>query len=784
MPHPSTHSTPRQLPPTRRGRRIEIRGTVQGVGFRPWVHHVARAQGIRGRVRNAPGGVTIDAFGSEAGLDRFVAQLRAEAPGEIRIDGLRARPIAPEALPDFEIAESESSGEVRPSIPPDLAPCERCLAEISDPSDRRHRYPFTSCTRCGPRFTIARAVPFDRAATTMAGFSPCAACLVEYEDEADRRFHAQANACPDCGPRLRALTPAGREIHEDPLRAAARQLRAGGIVAVKGIGGYHLACDATSEVAVTRLRQRKRRDHKPFAVMVLDAASAERLAVLDEAEQRLLAASQRPIVLLPRRPGAGLAEALAPGNPLVGLMLANAPLHQLLLAEAALPLVMTSGNRSEEPLAYRDEDALARLRDIADLLLVHDREIVSRCDDSVVRVIAGAPVVLRRGRGHVPAAVPLQGSLERPVLACGGDLKNAFCLGAGAAVHFGPHVGDLEDPDTLDSFEASVARLEDFLQLEPEIVAHDLHPDFHSSAYARARRGASAVAVQHHHAHVASVMAEHGLAGPVLGVAFDGMGYGPDGTAWGGEFLLADFAGFERLASFRPLPLAGGDVAIRQVWRLALVLLDDAFDGDPPLSELPLFRSVSDASLAGVRQLVERGVHSPLAHGVGRYFDAMGALVLARTESYHEGDVAMAWNFAADPRATTAYPYAVQVEGVEGGPWMIDLRPMVREAVADLLAGCPAGMISGRFHATLARATAEVVGRLAERHGLRPVVLAGGCFQNPRLVEETLAELTPRFRVFRNRAVPPGDGGLALGQALIADAVARREGPHVPRRSG
>jgi hydrogenase maturation protein HypF len=530
-----------------------------------------------------------------------------------------------------------------------------------------------------------------------------------------------------------------------------------------------------------RLRQRKRRDRKPFAVMVADLAAAERLAVLGEAERRLLAAPERPIVLAPRRPGAGLAETLAAENPLLGVMLPNAPLHHLLLHDTALPLVMTSGNRSEEPLAYRDEDALARLGEIADLLLVHDREIVSRCDDSVVRVIAGAPVVLRRGRGHVPTALPLELSFERPVLACGGDLKNAFCVGAGAAVHFGPHVGDLENPDTLDSFAASVARLEEFLHVEPEIVAHDLHPDFHSSAFARARPGARAVAVQHHHAHVAGVMAEHGLDGPVLGVAFDGMGYGPDGTAWGGEFLLADYAGFERLATFRPLPLAGGDAAVRQVWRLALVLLDDAFDGDPPLAALPLFRSLPDASLAAVRQLAERGVHSPLAHGVGRYFDALGALVLARRASYHEGEVAMAWNFAADPQATAPYTYAVEAEA---SPWQIDLRPMLREAVAELRAGCPAGVISGRFHATLARATGEVVGRLAERHGKRPVVLAGGCFQNSRLVADTLAELTPRFRVHRNHAVPPGDGGLALGQAVVADAVSRREGRYVPRRSG
>ncbi len=431
---------------------------------------------------------------------------------------------------------------------------------------------------------------------------------------------------------------------------------------------------------------------------------------------------------------------------------------------------MTSGNLSEEPIVYRDDEALAQLGDVADLFLIHDREIAARCDDSVVRVIAGAPVVLRRARGHVPRAVPVREGFERPVLACGGDLKNACCLGVNGAAWFGPHVGDLENVDTFRSFEESVERMERFLQVRPEIVAHDLHPDFFSTAYAMARPEAIVIGVQHHHAHVASAMAEHGLGGPVLGVAYDGTGYGTDGTAWGGEFLIAGLEGFERVATFRPLPLPGGDLAIRQVWRLATALLDDAFAGNPPLEALSLFNAVPDRSLRMVRQMAARGLNSPLAHGVGRYFDAMGALFLERTESHHEGQIAMAWNFAADPDEAVAYPFDLHVDS---SPWTVDLRPMVREAVTDLLAGSSSARISARFHATLAQATAEVVSRIADLRGFLPVVLTGGCFQNALLTRCVLERLPPRFAVYRNRDVPPGDGGIALGQTLVADALSK-----------
>ncbi len=614
-------------------------------------------------------------------------------------------------------------------------------------------------------------MPYDRPATTMAPFRMCADCQREYDSPFDRRFHAQPNACPACGPRLIALDADGRRLDADPIRTAAEVLRAGGIVALKGIGGFHLACDATSPAAVALLRRRKRRDEKPFAVMVGDLEAADGIAVLTELDRELLASIERPIVLVPRRGGSRLAPGIAPRNPLAGLLLPYSPLHHLLLADAGRPLVMTSGNLSEEPIAYRDDDALERLGGIADLFLVHDREIESRCDDSVARVIAGRPVVYRRSRGYVPRGVPVRRPFERPVLACGGHLKNTFCIGLGDTAWLGPHIGDLDGIETVSAFEEAIERALRFLGVRPEIVAHDLHPLYASTRYALERPEAVKVAVQHHHAHVASAMAEHGLEGPVLGVAFDGTGYGTDGTAWGGELLLASADRFERVGTLRPIALPGADQAIREVWRIAASLLCDAFDDDPPFDAFPVFSEVPARRLELVRQMVLRGIQAPLSRGVGRYFDALGSLFLSRPVSRFEGQVALEWNFAADARERGAYPFELAVdEGVR----TLDLRPLVRAATADFLGGAEPSEISGRFHNTLAGATAAMVRAAAETAGALPVVLTGGCFQNALLTERVLAALTPEFSVYRHGEVPPGDGGLALGQAVVAAAVARR----------
>jgi hydrogenase maturation protein HypF len=606
----------------------------------------------------------------------------------------------------------------------------------------------------------------------MAGFAMCPDCRREYEDPADRRFHAQPVACPACGPRVRLLGPTGEPRGDagDAIGAAAQALVEGHVVAVKGLGGYHLACDATSSAAVLRLRERKRRDEKPFAVMVRDLAAARAVADIGPAEERLLTAVERPIVLVRQRRGAGLAPEVAPGNPLVGLLLAYTPLHHLLLEASGRPLVMTSGNLSEEPMAARDAEALERLAGIADLFLAHDREIENRCDDSVARVIAGRPTVLRRSRGYVPRAVRLHGPVRRPVLACGAHLKNTFCLAAGDEAWLGPHIGDLDNLEATRAFEEQVERLQRFLGIRPEVVAYDLHPDYASTRYALARPEAAKVAVQHHHAHVASAMGEHGLAGPVLGLAWDGTGYGTDGTAWGGELLLVRGGAFERLATLRPLRLPGSDEAIRRVWRIALSALDDAYDGAPPLERLRLFDAVPAQTLAVVRLMAAKGVRSPFAHGAGRWFDALGALGLERGEATYEGQVALEWNLAADEAEKGAYPFGL---AEEGDLVRADLRPLVRAAVEDLVAGAPRGRVSARFHEAMADVAAALVRRAAREHGRLPVVLTGGCFQNERLAEGVLRRLQGDFDVRLHGEVPPGDGGIALGQAVVADALER-----------
>jgi hydrogenase maturation protein HypF len=749
------------------GRRIDISGTVQGVGFRPWVYRLARAEGVSGRVWNDESGVTIEAFGSRSRLDRFEHRLTSHVPVAARVAGISSRSIPIEQIDGFEIVTSERGAKRHVSIPADLATCAECEREIRDPSDRRYRYPFTNCTECGPRFTIARDVPYDRVHTTMAGFEMCPACQREYDSPTDRRFHAQPNACPVCGPRLVVVRANGQDVAcPDAIVVAANALRAGLIVAVKGIGGFHLACDATAEDVVMRLRTRKQRDEKPFAVMVRTLEQAEALAIVNADEAELLTSPERPIVLLQRRVPSVLAASIAPDNPLVGVMLPYSPLHHLLLGDTRRPLVMTSGNVSDEPIVYSNDEAVRRLGPLVDLLLLHDREIVTRCDDSVARVIDGAPVLLRRSRGYVPRAIRLGHSVASPILACGALLKNTFCLAEGQEAYLGPHIGDLDHLETFQSFESAINRAQKFLGITPEVIAYDLHPGYHSTHYALARPETRKVGVQHHHAHVASLLAEHRISDAMLGIAYDGTGYGANGVAWGGEILRADFKRFERLATFRPLRLAGGDAAIRAPWRIALALLLDAFDGDAPLAQLSLFDDVRPRDLHVVRQMLEAGVQVVPAHGVGRYFDAIGALLLERTKSTYEGQVAMELNAAADPHERGEYTFDLQMTS---GVIEIDLRRGVRALTHDLLAGQSPARLAARFHRTISAATAATVAEIVGRDGRLPIGLTGGCFQNALLVSDVCARLADHD-VFTHRHVPPGDGGLALGQAMVAAA--------------
>ena len=752
------------------GRHIEVRGIVQGVGFRPWVYRLAREHLLTGHVRNTSDGVTIEAFGADEALDRFVRRLDAPAPPAAVVGDIRASVIPPIAVDTFTIVDSDDCADRRVSIPADLPTCGDCLSELFDPADRRYHYPFINCTNCGPRFTIARDVPYDRPSTTMAAFGMCADCRREYDSAGDRRFHAQANACPACGPHLMLVGADGAVIATaDPAGAVAAAIITGGIVAIKGLGGFHLACDATSSDAVQRLRARKRRDEKPFAVMVPDLTAARASATLTPGEERLLASTEHPIVLAARRESCALAVDVAPRNPLVGLLLPYTPLHHLIVRAVGRPIVMTSGNLSDEPIAHRNNEAVSRLKGMADLFLLHNRDIETPCDDSVSRLIDGHPTVLRRSRGYVPRAQVVSRRFDRPVLACGALLKNTFCLARAGSAYLGPHIGDLENLDTYQSFEASVARMERFTTIAPEIIAHDLHPDYHSTRYALARPEPIKIGVQHHHAHVASAMAEHGLAGPVIGVAYDGTGYGTDGVAWGGEVLVASYESFERVATLRPMRLAGGDAAIRHPWRIALALIEDAFEGDAPIEALPLFSTIDPRDISVVREMIATRFRSPLAHGCGRYFDGIGSLVLGKADSRYEGQVALEWNVAADPADATRYGFEIERRQ---SPWIVDLRPMVRAVVDDVVHGTPASRISARFHNTIVAATAAVVRAAVENHGALPVVLTGGCFQNPRLTEHLASELRAFSNVYLHRDVPPGDGGIALGQAVVAAAIA------------
>ena len=767
--------SPRDPRRVHRGLRICLRGIVQGVGFRPWVHRLALDEGLKGRVRNAAEGVIIEVFGEGAALERFLGRLRIEAPVASRIRHLESQPIPYEPLSGMRILPSASGGESFVSIPADLATCDACAAEIRDAQDRRHGYAFTNCTSCGPRFSIVAALPYDRQGTSMAGFELCEGCREEYEEVSDRRFHAQPNACPRCGPRLRlergaascASELASELASEPPLEAAAALLRAGKIVAIKGLGGFHLACDAGSPAAVATLRRRKHRGHKPFAVMVRDLDEAHGLAFISRREARLLGSSEAPIVLLRRRLDAPIAADVAPGMGSLGVLLPYTPLHHLLLEAVGRPLVMTSGNLADEPICIDGQEARARLLTLADAFLDHDRPIVSRCDDSVAICLMGAPTLLRRSRGYVPRAIPLRSAVPMPVLGCGAHSKNTFCIAVGSMAYLGPHIGTLETLESLEAFEEAVAHMERLLGVRPERVAHDMHPGYGSTRYALSRAGADAFAVQHHHAHIVSAMAEHGLEGPVLGVAYDGSGWGPDGTAWGAEILLAERASYRRLATFRPLALAGHERAIQQPWRLALAALEDAFDGSPPPAALALLGDVPEPSLRAVRQMLHAGLCTSWARGLGRVFDALGALALGRHIAHFEGEVAMAWGEIADPEERGRYPVQLGASAEFTG---VDLRPLLRRVVRDLLAGVSPALISARFHNTIVSTTAALVVTAMEEHGRLPIVLTGGCFIN-RLLTERLAERLAGFEVHLHQEVPPGDGGIALGQALVAAAA-------------
>jgi hydrogenase maturation protein HypF len=758
---------------------VRVEGVVQGVGFRPFVYSLAIRLKLAGWVGNDVDGVFAEVEGAAACVEQFLGLLETQAPPLARVDRVTAAAMTPTGATGFEIVASDHTGRRRALVSADSATCDDCLAELADPADRRFGYPFINCTNCGPRFTIVTGVPYDRPLTTMAPFTMCAECEAEYRNPADRRFHAQPVCCPACGPRLRLLDRQQNEKAGNPLTEAARLLADGHVVAVKGLGGYHLAVDAASEAAASALRARKHREDKPFALMVADLAAARELCEVDETGESLLASARRPVVLLGRRPGAPVAGAVAPGNRQLGIMLPYTPLHHLLLAEIGRPIVLTSGNVSDEPIAYTDEDALARLAGIADAFLTHDRAIHIRTDDSVVRPLRGRETLLRRSRGYAPEPLGLAARLPRPVLACGAELKNTFCLAVGNRAFVSHHIGDLENFETLRSFTDGIAHFRRLFDTEPEVVAYDLHPDYLSTKYALDLDGVDLAGVQHHHAHIASCLADNGEEGPVIGVAFDGTGFGTDGTIWGGEFLLADLAGFERAGHLEPVPMPGGAAAIRQPWRMAAAYLDAAYAGEAPAALEVVGRNAG--RWRDVVAMARRGINAPPTSSAGRLFDAVAALLGVQDTINYEGQAAIELEQRADPAERGVYRASVGPgapgPGGEAGPLRVRGADLVRAAAEDLLAGAAPPVVAARFHRGVAAAIAEVCAALRERSGLGTVALSGGVFQNLLLVGQVVDLLEESgFRVLTHARVPPNDGGISLGQAAVAGARDRRDG--------
>ncbi|WP_371407357.1 carbamoyltransferase HypF [Kribbella sp. NBC_00662] len=751
--------------PERVRSRVQVTGVVQGVGFRPFAYALARELGLSGQVGNTTAGVVADVEGPVAAVTAFADRVRTDAPPLAVVSGVSTERLPVVGGTEFIILDS-TAGPGRTLVSPDVATCADCLAEFADPSDRRYRHPFISCTNCGPRFTIITDLPYDRPATTMAGFPLCPDCAREYADPADRRFHAQPIACPACGPRLRLVQPGLEpEYDEDALAAAHALLVDGAILAVKGIGGFHLVCDAGDQAAVTTLRKRKDRGDKPFAVMAADLDAARRIVAVDADEEELLTGSRHPIVLLRRRPGAAVAEAVAPGNPDLGVMLPYTALHQLLFDQPGpCVLVMTSGNLSGEPIATTDDEAMTRLAGLADAWLDHDRPIHVPCDDSVVRIVDGTELPVRRSRGYAPFPVDLPVPV-RPALAVGGDLKNTFCLGDGLYAWLSAHVGDMDDLATLQAFDRAEKHLEELTGVRPEVLVTDKHPSYRSRHWAQLNaRGRPVIGVQHHHAHLASVMAEHRYQGEIIGFAFDGTGYGDDGAVWGGEVLLAGYDGFERYAHLKYVPLPGGDAGVHNPCRMALSHLRAAgLRWDP---RLPSVRACRGAELDLLRAQLDKEIACAPTSSMGRLFDAVSSLAGVCHRAGYEAQAAIELEGLASPdQGLGAYEFGIT--GTE-----IDPAPMLAAVVRDVLAGVAPRVISARFHRGLTELMVTLAERIRAAGGLTTVGLSGGVFVNKILLSATTSALTDAgFAVLRHRRVPPTDAGLALGQLAVAARV-------------
>ncbi len=753
----------------RAARRVQVRGIVQGVGFRPFIFQLAEKCELTGHVANTSSGVDIHAEGDPARIDAFIAAIGAQAPPLAQITSVESRPAAPGNFSEFRIIASRSQDGRATLISPDVSVCTDCLLELRDPRDRRFGYPFINCTNCGPRYTIIDDVPYDRPKTSMRRFRMCPDCQAEYDNPRDRRFHAQPNACSDCGPQV-ALEEEGGAVlaGEAAIRRAAEILAGGKIVAIKGLGGYHLSVDACNNAAVERLRRRKQREEKPLALMAPDLETIRTFARIDPEEVEVLSSPQRPIVLLRKRKSHSIAPAVSPRNAWFGVMLPYTPLHALLLEHGFKALVMTSGNLSEEPIAIANADARGRLAPIADALLSHDREILLRCDDSIVRKTDGVTRFLRRSRGYVPVPVFLHRKLP-PVLACGGELKNTVCLLKEDRAFVSQHIGDLENLAVYEFFQATINHLQRILDITPEVLACDLHPDYLSTRYAREQDGLPLVQVQHHHAHIVSAMAENHLEGRVIGLAFDGTGYGPDGTVWGGEVLIAEAGGFERAAFLEPVPMPGSAAAIREPWRMAVSYLAHSFGKRYQDLDIPFWGAIDPHQAEVLVAMGRQGLNAPLTSSLGRLFDGVAALIGLRHRVAFEGQAAMELEMTIGADEDRVYEHGWRLDGDQR---LIAIAPIISGVVEDLIRGIPGPRISRCFHATLTALFASLCGDIRDQTGMDRVVMSGGVFQNAVFSTGLARRLAQDgFQVYTQRLVPANDGGLSLGQAVAAAAM-------------
>ncbi len=746
--------------------KIYVAGIVQGVGFRPFIYNIAKRNKLVGQIYNNSKGVIIEAEGEKINVDKLIFAIKNEAPPLASIRELETEFINSTGLNDFFIKESKLAEDKLTLISPDISVCDDCLEELKNPEDRRFEYPFINCTNCGPRYTIIKDVPYDRPQTTMNVFQMCPECKKEYENPDNRRFHAQPIACKKCGPTLMLKDNKGKIISsENLIKKAVSLIKQGFILAIKGLGGYHLACDAQNTIAVRNLRKRKLRIDKPFAVMIPSIEWLDKLCIYTPKEKELLTDIRRPIVLIKRKKDCPVAVDVAPQNNYIGLMLPYTPLHKLIMESYNVPLVMTSANISEEPIAYQDDDAFERLKNIADYFLIHDREVYIRCDDSVAAVLGNKKTILRRARGYVPTPVELPFNVEKQVLAVGAHLKNTFCFLKNKYAFISHHIGDLENLPTMKSFKQGILHFKKIFDLNPELIVHDLHPDYLSTKYALDKKDCNKVAVQHHHAHIVSCMVENNLNEKVIGVAFDGTGLGTDGNIWGGEFLIADYFSFERFAHFEYFALPGGELAIKQPWRTAYSILYKLYNFNNGEISKERFDFLKDKNYEIVSRMLEKNINSPLTSAAGRLFDAVSALCDIRTEVNYEAQAAIELQMIADEKEKGSYKFDI-INNNETNK--VSFAKMISGIINDLKSDIPKSKISAKFHNTIARVILETAKLIHKQRGINKVILSGGVFQNSLLCDKTLTLLKKNnFEVFTHSNVPPNDGGISLGQAVI-----------------